>query len=135
MPKTLERNAREFESFLDKQSGEDSGFFIRQNGLWTKFVDHQVERFRTLDKGDRTKFIMAECTGLQDQAVDWNKGRETERYVFNHHCMLDHRGMKLSPVDCVFFPQLSAKKDAVPILKGIKYVKKIFLISSILSML
>ena len=33
--------------------------------------------------------------------------------------MLDHRGKKLRRIDCIFFPQLSLKRDALPLLKGI----------------
>lgn len=71
--------------------------------------------------GDRVRFILAECTGLQVQVMSWGDSRDEERYVFDYHSMFDHRGKKLTPVDCVFFPSLSSNKNAMPLLKGIKY--------------
>ena len=88
--------------------------------MWVKFVHSQEDRMR--DNGDRVRFTMSESTGLQDQAVDWDIGRETERYIFDYNSLFDHEGKKLSPVDCVFFPSLSTKKDALPRLKGIHVV-------------
>ena len=120
VPKEYELNPRKFSHTIDKQSGEDSGFLIRNQSLWIKFVHHQEDKMR--DTGDRVRFIMAESTGFQDQAVTWQEDRGTERYVFGHNSMFDHNGKKLSPVDCVFFPQLSLKKDAVPLLKAIRCV-------------
>ena len=123
MPNTREYevNPRRFASCIDKQSGEDSGFQIRSNSLWTKFVHSQEDRMR--GSGDCVRFIMAEVTGLQTQAILWGLGadRKTERYVFDYNCMFDAKGKKLSPVDCVFFPTLSTKKDALPLLKSIRY--------------
>ena len=113
-------NARKFAHCIDKQSGEDSGFLVRSNCLWTKFVHAQEDRLR--DSGDRVRFIMAESTGLQDQVMAWGDERDKERYIFDFNCMFDNRGKKLSPVDCVFFPPLSTKKDALPLLKAIRFV-------------
>ena len=118
VPRNAERYPRDFENFIDRQTGEDSGFFIRNNKLWTRFVQHQEERLRT--PGNRVKFILAECTGLQVDAMTWGPSRDTERYVFDHHSIFDHTGAKLSPVDCVFYPSLSVRKDSLPILKGIR---------------
>ena len=114
-------NPRRFASFIDKQSGEDSGFQVRSNSLWTKFVHSQEDRLR--ESGDRVRFTMAEVTGLQTQATLWGAGadRKSERYIFDYNCMLNSEGRKLSPVDCVFFPTLSIKKDALPLLKAIRY--------------
>ena len=64
---------------------------------------------------------MAEWTGLQDQSVDWeNRLRDSERYVFSSHVMLDSRGKKLKPIDCIFFEYLSYKKECAPLLKPIR---------------
>ena len=117
----FEVNPRRFASFIDKQSGEDSGFQVRSNSLWTKFVHSQEDRLR--ESGDRVRFTMAEVTGLQTQATLWGAGadRKSERYIFDYNCMLNSEGRKLSPVDCVFFPTLSIKKDALPLLKAIRY--------------
>ena len=125
MPKEYEMNPRKFSQFIDRQSGEDSGFIMRNQSLWIKFVHHQEDRLR--DTGDRVRFTMAEATGLQDQVITWGADRGTERYVFDYNTMLDHMGKKLSPVDCVFFPTLSLKKDSIPLLKAIKYVLSYFI--------
>ena len=117
VPRNLEKYPTEFSLFLDKQSGEDSGFYIRKPSLWTKFVHAQEDRLR--GSGNRVRFTLSECTGLQVQAVDW-ENRESERYVFDYHSMYDSTGKRLSPVDCVFFPSLSTKKDAMPCLKSIR---------------
>ena len=118
VPKVLQKDPNKFEAFIDRQSGEDSGFLIRKASLWTKFVQHQEDRMH--ESGDRVRFILAESTGLQDQAITWGSSRESERYVFDFHSMFNHQGKKLSPVDCVFFPNLSVKRDAMPLLKGIR---------------
>ena len=120
MPKEYEMNPRKFSQFIDRQSGEDSGFIMRNQSLWIKFVHHQEDRLR--DTGDRVRFTMAEATGLQDQVITWGADRGTERYIFDYNTMLDHMGKKLSTVDCVFFLTLSLKKDSIPLLKAIKYV-------------
>lgn len=68
------------------------------------------------------RFLIAECTGLQDQSVDWeNGGRDSERYVFSSHVMLDCQGKKLRPIDCIFFEYLSFKKECAPLLKPIRF--------------
>ena len=126
VPKTLQKDYNRFENFIDKQSGEDSGFLIRKQSLWTKFVQHQEDRLH--ESGDRVRFTMAESIGLQDQVMTWGSSRESERYVFDFISMFDHHGKKLSPVDCVFFPNLSVKKDSLPLLKGIRYVYLIIII-------
>ena len=118
VPKEHEMNPRKFSHFIDKQSGEDSGFLIRNQSLWIKFVHHQEDRLRGSE--DRVRFIMAEATGLQDQAITWGADRGTERYIFDYNSMFGHNGKKLSPVDCVFFPSLSLKKDVLPSLKAIR---------------
>ena len=117
VPKVLQRDPFKFEAFIDKQSGEDSGFRIRKTSLWIKFVQHQEDRLH--ETGDRVRFTLAESTGLQEQVDGWHDDRESERYIFNHNMMLDHRGKKLRRIDCIFFPQLSLKRDALPLLKGI----------------
>ena len=122
VPRSAERYPRDFENFIDRQSGEDSGFFIRKNSLWTKFVQHQEDRLRAA--GARVRFILAECTGLQDHAMTWGSSRECERYVFDHHSIFDQSGKRLSPIDCVFYPSLSTKKDSLPVLKGIRSVSE-----------
>ena len=120
VPKEYELNPRKFSHFIDRQSSEDSGFIIRNQSLWIKFVHHQEDRLR--DTGDRVRFTMAESVGLQDQVITWGADRGSERYIFDYNTMLDHKGKKLSPVDCVFYPTLSLKKDSIPLLKSIKYV-------------
>ena len=120
VPKALQRYPCKFEAFCDKQSGEDSGFPIRKSSLWIKFVQHQEDRLH--ETGDRVRFTLAESTGLQEQVDGWHDDRESERYIFNHNMMLDHHGKKLRRIDCVFFPQLSLKRDALPLLKGITLV-------------
>ena len=90
VPKDHEINPRRFAQFIDRQSGEDSGFAVRSNSLWTKFVHSQEDRLRA--SGDRVRFIMAESTGLQDQAVIWGSDRNTERYIFDHNSMFDFNG-------------------------------------------
>ena len=117
VPSNCEINPKLFSLFMDKQSGEDSGFFIRKPSLWVKFVHNQEDKMRS---GNRVRFILAECTGLQDHAMTWEASRVTERYIFDHHTMLDYTGNKISPVDCVFFAPLSTKKDALPLLKGVR---------------
>ena len=118
VPSNYELNPKSFSLFLDKQSGEDSGFFIRKPSLWVKFVHNQEDKMRG---GDRVKFILAECIGLQDQALVWGDSRDSERYIFDHHTILDSSGKKLLSVDCVLFAPLSTKKDAAPLLKTIWY--------------
>ena len=59
--------------------------------------------------GDRVCFILAECTGLQVQAMTWAATREDERYVFDYHSMLDHKGKKLTPV-----PGCRASPEGMP---------------------
>ena len=123
MPNTreFEVNPRKFANFIDSQSGEDSVFQIRNHILWTKFVHSQEDRLR--ENAEAVKFTLAEATGLQIQNMVWDQnGRESERYVFDHHTMLNCQGKKLSPVDCVFYPSLSMKKDAMPVLKPIRLV-------------
>ena len=112
-------DSNKFEEFMDRQSGEDAGFLIRKPSLWKKFIQTQEDRHQASD--NRVRFIFTEKIGLQNQVVDW-EDRSTERYVFSHHCMLDHRGKKLSPIDCVLMPTLSFKRDAQRLLKEIKYV-------------
>ena len=116
--KDFEVNPRKFAQFIDRQSGEDSGMQIRSNSLWTRFVHNQEDRLR--ESGDLVRFTMAENTGLQVHAINW-ADRQSERYIFDYNSMFDHRGKKLSPVDCVFFPSLSTKKDTVPLLKALRY--------------
>ena len=123
MPNTreFEANPRRFASFIDRQSGEDSGFQVRSHSLWTKFVHSQEDRMR--ESGDSVRFTMAEVTGLQSQNMLWDEqDRHSERYVFDSHCMCNFEGKKLSPVDYVFFPTLSMKKDALALLKPIRFV-------------
>ena len=73
------------------------------------------------ESGDCVRFTMAEVTGLQTQSMVWGEDeRQLERYVFDYHSMLNSEGKKLSPVDCVFYPSLSIKKDALPVLKSIR---------------
>ena len=119
VPKCYQKDPNRFETFIDEQSGEDSGFRIRKPSLRIKFVQNQEDRLH--ESGARVRFTLAEATGLQDQVVTWTD-RDTERYVFDFNIMLDHRGKKLSPVDCVFFPTLSLKRDAMPLLKSIRFV-------------
>ena len=119
VPKDMERYPSQFSLFLDKQSGEDSGFYIRKPALWTKFIHSQEDKLR--GSANRVRFTLTECTGLQAQVVDWGD-RDSERYVFDYHSMYDSSGKRLSPVDCVFFPLLSTKRDAMPQLKSIKFV-------------
>ena len=126
--KEFEVNPRRFAQFIDKQSGEDSGLQIRSNSLWTKFVHNQEDRLR--DSGNLVRFIMAELTGMQDQAITW-EDRSTERYIFDYNSMFDHTVKKLSPIDCVFFPTLSTKKDAIPLLKSVRYAFYIMFIFNI----
>ena len=52
----------------------------------------------------------------------WGDSRESERYIFDHHTILDSTGKRLSPVDCVLFAPLSTKKDATPLLKTVRYI-------------
>ena len=115
----FEVSPRRFAAFIDKQSGEDSGLQIRSNSLWTKFVHSQEDRLR--ESRDGVRFTMAEVTGLQTQAINWEGDRKTERYVFDYNCMFNAEGKKLFPVDCVFFPALSTKKDALSLLKTVRY--------------
>ena len=116
----FEVNPRRFASYIDRQSGEDSGFQIRSHSLWTKFVHSQEDRMR--ESGDSVRFTMAEVTGLQTQMLLDDRDRNSERYVFDSHSMFNSEGKKLSPVDCVFFPTLSMKRDALPLLKPIRFV-------------
>ena len=74
------------------------------------------------ESGDSVRFTMAEVTGLQTQLLLEERDRHSERYVFDSHCMFNSEGKKLSPVDCVFFPTLSMKKDALALLKPIRFV-------------
>ena len=127
VPSSMERFAKDFSLNLDKQSGEDSGFYVRAPSMWTKYVHSQEDKLR--ESGKRIKFTLAECTGLQAQVIDWEK-RETERYIFGYHCMLDSKGKKLNPVDCVFFPALSTKRDAMPLLKPIRFSCEIHAIAN-----
>ena len=115
-----EVNPRRFASCIDRQSGEDSGFQVRSVSLWTKFVHSQEDRLR--ESGDCVRFTMAEVTGSQFQSmVLGEEERQSERYIFDYHTMLNCEGKKLTPVDCVFFPSLSTKRDALPLLKSIRY--------------
>ena len=123
VPKAMQKDPYKFETLIDRQSGEDSGFRIRKASLWLKFIQHQEDRLH--ESGNRVRFTLAESTGLQDQIVSWHTDRESERYIFNSNMMLDHLGKKLSRIDCVFFSQLSTQKDAMPLLKGIRCVNKI----------
>lgn len=119
----FEISPRRFAACIDKQTGEDSGLQVRSNNLWTKFVHSQEDRLRESRTGVR--FTMAEVTGLQTQAVKWEESdRKSERYVFDYNSMFNSEGKKLSPVDCVFFPTLSTKKDAPPLLKAVRYTLK-----------
>ena len=111
----FEANPRSFAEFIDKQSGEDSGLHVRSKSLWTRFVHNQEDKLR--ESGNGTRFTMAENTGLQ---YCLGQDRSSERYVFDYHCMYDSRGKKLNPIDCVFYPSLSAKKDSFPIMKSMK---------------
>ena len=73
------------------------------------------------ESGDRVRFTMAEVTGLQTQNMMGGlEDRDQERYIFDYHTMLNYEGKKLSPIDCVFYPTLSTKKDALPLLKSIR---------------
>ena len=47
--------------------------------------------------------------------------------MFDHHSMFDHTWERLSPVDCVFYPSLSVRKDSLPILKGISWILESFI--------
>ena len=117
VPSNFEADPRSFSMFLDKQSGEDSGLYVRSKSMWSKFIQHQEDKMRS---GDRVRFTLAECVGLQDQVMTWGPDRAEERYIFDHHSMFDYTGKRLSPVDCVFFQPLSARRDAPPLLKGIR---------------
>ena len=117
MPKNIEKDHNKFEAFIDKQSGEDSGFRIRKPSLWKGFVQHQEDLLHEQDR--KPKFTLAENTGLLDTIVKIGD-RSTERYVFNATMMLNSQGKKLEPVDVVFHPTLSLKLNAMPVLKPIR---------------
>ena len=118
VPKNLHYDSYKFESLIDKQTGEDSGFRIRDSCLWANFVRHQEDRLH--ESGNRIRFTMAECTGFQPQVSGWWEDRKAERYIFGHNSMFDCKGNKLRPVDCVFFPQLTFRKNTLPLLKPLR---------------
>ena len=119
MPKKIQKNIVEFETFLDKQSGEDSSFRIRSRVLWLDFLRSEEDRLH--DSGQSVRYIIAESTGLQDQVVDMRGGsdRSTERYIFDDSSVFDSEGKPLTVNDCVFFPALSLK-SSIPKLKGFR---------------
>ena len=117
MPKSFEKDHNKFEAYIDKQSGEDSGFRIRQTSLWKGFVQHQEDLLH--EQNRRVKFTLAENTGLLDNIVKTGD-RTTERYIFSANMMLNSEGKKLESVDVVFHPTLSLKLNAMPLLKSIR---------------
>lgn len=118
VPKNMQLNPLQFEQFIAKQSGLDSGFRIRKKSLWTGFVQHQEDLQH--EKQTKKTFIFAENIGLQDNV---NIGdRTTERYVFSSHLILDYTGKKLEPVDVVLLPTLSLKINAPVLLKTANFV-------------
>ena len=120
VPKNFEKDFNKFESFIDKQTGEDSAFRIRKPSLWKGFVQHQEDLLH--DQNRRAKFTLAENTGLLDSVVKIGD-RTTERYVFSANMMLNSQGKKLETVDVVFHPTLSLKLNAMPLLKPIRYIQ------------
>ena len=118
----LLQDHHKFEAYIDKQSGEDSCFRIRKSSMWTGFLQHQEDLLHERDR--KSKFIMAENTGLLDTVVKIGD-RTTERYVFNENTMLNSQGKKLHPVDVIFHPTLSLKMTATPVLKAMRYIKYI----------
>ena len=119
----MEKDHNKFETFIDKQSGEDSGFRIRKPSLWKGFVQHQEDLLHEQDR--KVKFTLAENTGLLDTIVKIGD-TSTERYVFGPTMMLDSRGKKLDPVDVIFHPSLSLKLNSMPLLKSIRLIKIIW---------
>ena len=62
VPKELHLVRSKFEAFIDKQSGEDSAFRIRNRDHWSQFIESEEEElFRS---NENCKFTIAECTGL-----------------------------------------------------------------------
>jgi hypothetical protein len=117
VPKCFEKDHNKFEAYIDKQSGEDSGFRIRKPSLWKGFVQHQEDLLH--EQNRRVKFTLAENTGLLDNIVKTGD-RTTERYIFSANMMLNSQGKKLESVDVVFHPTLSLKLNAMPLLKSIR---------------
>ena len=123
-----------FEAFIDKQSGEDSAFRIRNRDHWSQFIESEEEElFRS---NENCKFTIAECTGLlitisrlsihnqllglQDGLIDFSSSdRSNERYIFDADSMFDSKGESLKKIDCIFFPSLNTK-STIPLLKGFK---------------
>ena len=86
--------------------------------MWKGFIQHQEDLLHERER--KMKFTLAENTGLLDTLVEIGD-RSTERYVFNANTMLNSKGKKLDPVDCVFLPTLSLKVSATPLLKPVRY--------------
>ena len=62
VPKELQKDPAKFETFLDRQSGEDSNFRIRSRLLWLDFI--RSEEDRLYDTGKSIRFTIAEATGI-----------------------------------------------------------------------
>ena len=102
MPKELQKDPSKFETFLDRQSGEDSNFRIRSRLLWHDFV--RGEEDRLYDTGNSIRFTIAEATGttlnhltdqvltfliilgLQDSIVDFRAGSDRSSERYNPEC-------------------------------------------------
>lgn len=62
VPKELQKDSAKFETFLDRQSGEDSNFRIRSRMLWLDFVRSEEDRLH--DAGNSVRFTMVTATGI-----------------------------------------------------------------------
>ena len=61
VPKEIQTVPGRFETFLDRQSGEDSNFRIRSRALWQDFVRFEEDRLHESNKNVR--YTIAEATG------------------------------------------------------------------------
>lgn len=121
VPKKVQLNYRDFELFIDQQTGEDSAFKTSTKPkLWRGFIQHQEELLE--QRTQTTKFTIAENTGLLDTVLKVGD-RSTERYVFDHFTMYNSEGKKLTPIDVVFHPSLSTNVKAFPVLKPMSFKK------------
>ena len=119
VPKEIQLHPSKFENFIDSQTGQDSCFRVRNQAQWRRFIQGQEDK--VLQDPQRKTFTIAENIGLLLPA--WRPDqRESERYVYNHQLILDHRGKRIPPSehDCVFFSPLSIKTVTVPRLRAVE---------------
>ena len=84
VPKELQKDSAKFETFLDRQSGEDSNFRIRSRMLWLDFVRSEEDRLH--DAGNSVRFTMVTATGIISSTMIFKADEYNIHRTSRQHC-------------------------------------------------